>query len=711
MRIGLFLVAVYFLCTIAYANVGIDFGSDYIEVAGPHTGNTVDIVLNEQSHRKTDNYIGFKNGDRYIGDQAKALAARFPLNMVTMINKLIGVSYNSTDFEDFKNLEYEFETRREEDNTVGFSFGGQNGDYTVEELYAMMLQYCQKIAEKDGVNDPKSLVITIPFHSSLGKRQSVLEAARMVGLNVMGLMHSTTAAALYYGVRRRGFENKTINLLIYDIGSTHTEVGIYKFSPPVQEAGKKIKSSDSFGTLTTMAVVDDTFLGGRAFDLCVARLLEKEAMTKMKIGKIIGGKTIAEKKSQFSLLRAAKKAREVLSANSQTPVTVEGIVPERDFQTEITRKDFEEKCSELFEGVPKVVEEALKKSGLNLNEIDAFEMMGGTSRTPKILADLSSLLGREVDRTLNSDEAAAIGAAYYALRLSPFYRVRSFRVVEHIPFKIFFMITPAMNNSSPSKRLLVENPIIGSRKSITLNRTDDFSIQLFDDQDFVGEISVTGVKEALELLRELKSDFQHPNNTHIVRIQLLLNESGLFEVEEADVIIRYAVNVSAKVKANTTVEMPNASEEVEQVVKMKSEIMSVSTRVHFVNPSLLSEEGFQHSRKKILDILDKEQRKHDAATAKNNLETYVFWVKREGVLENPTFLNLLNELEIDRLKKKLSEIQEWLEDGEGSYETCNKEEYEKKLRELKDLVRQETQNNTETNTSQEDDDDGVKGDL
>ncbi|KAF5221060.1 putative Hsp70 protein [Trypanosoma cruzi] len=722
MQIVSFVILAILLSYGASANVlGIDFGSEYIEVAGPHNGNNVDIVLNEQSHRKTDNYIGFKNGERYIGDQAKALAARFPLNMVTMINQLIGILCDSTEFTMLKDLEFEFETRPEERNTIGFCFS-QDGNYTAEELYAMVLQYCQSISEKDGVVDPKSVVITIPFHSSMGKRQAILEAARLVGMNVLGLMHSTTAAAFYYGIRRRGLGNKTMNLLVYDIGSTHTEVGIYKFSPPVAQSGKKIKNADSFGTLTTMAVVDDTFLGGRAFDLCIAKIFEAEAMNKMKISKVIGGKTIPERKSQFSLLRAAKKSREILSANSKTPVTIEGIVPERDFSTEISRKDLEEKCSHLFERVPKLAEEALSKAGLSLSDIDAFEMMGGTSRTPKIISDLSAMLGREVDRTLNSDEAAAVGAAYYALRLSPFYRVRSFRVEEHIPFVFFFSITSSSKNSSQSRRLLAENPALGMRQSITLNRTEDFTVEIFESNNCVVKIQVIGVKTTLERLGFFAPTIVHPNNSHIVRVQLRINDSGLFEVDEADVIYRYAANVSSKIKLNTTTNdlntsditntsnITNTSYRTVHNIKMRRTSATVATTVSFTNPSPLSEEAFRRSKKRIAEILDKERKKHEAAVAKNNLEAYVFWAKSEGILENETALGVISTEKVEMLRAKLSEVQEWLEDEDCGSEQCSKEEYEKKMEEIKQIVRQEPDANNENEVVIESSDDD-RGDL
>ncbi|KAH8604272.1 putative Hsp70 protein [Trypanosoma vivax] len=666
--------------------LGIDLGSDFLEVAGPVNGMNVDIVLNEQSHRKTDNYIGFRNGERFVGAQAKSLAARFPVNMVAMVNHLVGVKFNSSDFEAFEKLELEFEPHPGERGVVGFSFGGQDGSYTVEEVYAMLLHYCRSISIKGGVPNPKNLVITIPYHSSLAVRQAILESARLVNMSTFGLMHSTTATALYYGIRRRGFGNKTVHLLVYDMGSTHTEVGVYKFSPPEERPDKKVKNLDSFGTLATLAIASDRFLGGRAFDLCIAKVIEAEAVSKMNITNVMGGRTTSQRKARFSLLRAAKKTREVLSANSKTPVTVEGIAPERDFSTEFTRSDFEEKCADLFQRVPKVAERALSISGLSLKDIDAFEMMGGASRTPKILRDLSQFWGKDVYRTLNSDESAAMGAAFYALRFSSHYRSRSFRIVERAPFAFSFTVSPSSSNPIGAMRMLAENPVIGSRRSITLNRTSDFTINLFDLSGHVGDIVVTNVNQSLDKLGFFKPDLQHPNNSHIVRIQLYFNESGLMDVEEADVVYRYAANVSSIVKANVTSNETNTSYKVEYAVKMKIRTAPLQASIIFTDPAPLSAEEFRKSRDKISQLLEKERRKHEAATAKNNLEAYLYWAKTEGALENETALSYFTSEEVNELRNTLAAVQEWLEDGEGSYDSCGAEEYEKKLQEIKTIV-------------------------
>lgn len=697
------------LCPVVSADVmGIDFGSDYIKIAGLRKGRTVDIFLNEEANRKTPNFIVFIDGERYIGSSAQNLAFRFPFNTLYMVNRLIGVQHNSSEYLSLKNFEYEFELHHEKRNMLGFSFG-QDESFTVEEIYAMVLQYCRHLSETNDMTNLKGTVLTIPFRSSMLQRQTILRAARLVDMNILGLLHSTTSVALYYGVRRQGFGDKTVNLLVYDIGSTYTEVGVYKFSPPDNSNDKKVKDSESFGTITTLTVVTDPLLGGRAFDLCLSKMIEDDVVAKLNISKFIGGKTMAERKSQFLLFSVAKKAREVLSVNTETRVNLEGIVPNKVFSTLIYRKDMETRCSSLYERAQKVAEEAIAQSGLALKDIDAFEMMGGVSRTPKIIADLSAMLGREVGKTINSDESAALGAGYYALRLSS-YRVRFFKLEERVPFNISFRINPPLNNFSGSKRLLAEKPLLGLRQSITLNRTEDFSIELFDSEDWVGSMAVTGVKDALEKLGFFAPVVQHPNNSHIVRVEFRLNESGLFEVQEASVIYRYAVNVSLKQEPNYALNESNESDKTAHVVKMRHRSLPLLTTVTFAGPLPLLEEEFKTSRNKIKDLAEKERKLKEAYVARNNLESYFYWAKQDGILENQTLLDQLTAEKIETLKAKLLDVEEWLETGPCSQKTCFKEEYESELDKLKEFLRNETEKPSEIKAS-EGVDDSIAGDL
>lgn len=671
--------------------IGIDYGSEFLKVAGPHNDKGVDIVLNELSRRKTDNFIGFRNGDLYLGDTAKTLAARFPLCTANALNQLIGLEKNSLSMNDFNSLNYEYSVDFDEKGAALVPICKIDEKFTAKELYSMMLSYFAAAAAKDGVIDPKSAVITIPFSTTPRERRAILEASRLAGLSVLGLMHSTTAAALYYGMRHRGFGENTVNLIVFDLGSTHTEVGVYRFSP--RKPGSSLKVA--FGTLSAISVIEDRTLGGRSFDLCVASVMEKEAVEKLNIDPVLNGKTPAQLKSRFSLLRAANKVREILSVNSNTPYTVEGIAPDRDFHSTMTRSTFESECAHLFERVKDLTKTISTSANISLADIKSFEMMGGLSRTPKIIADISDIIGRDVDRTMNTDEAAAIGAAYYAAKLSPFYRARSFQFDENIPYDVFFSVHPTLDEGRNGARrpLFVTGAHrMGESLSLTFNRTDDFSIDLFADENSetrFSTVDISGVKDALTRLKYFNPTIEHANNSAKVRLQVVFNESGLIHIESAEVIVRYAAEVLKKVPGNVTDEETGEEKTVVQSVPsivMKTQATDLYVAISWDNPPPPSESELNASEVKLHTIWESERIKHARATAKNNLEGYIFWAKNDGVMENTTFVEHAKPEALAEIGAELKIVLEWLEDGDGSSDRCAAEEYIERLNHLKQLV-------------------------
>ncbi|EPY26343.1 hypoxia up-regulated 1 [Strigomonas culicis] len=679
-------------CGVASGHVlGVDFGSEFIKIAAPHGDQVVDIVLNELSRRKTENFIGFRNGERYIGNEAKTLAARFPLKIASAINQLIGVQDKTEELKDFEQLLYEYKFGFSPRGTSQVLIDGVKEPYTTEELYAMMFTYFKHIAVNDDIIDPKSVVLTLPFHSTLSERRSILEAAHFSDTRVLAYMHSTTAAAFYYGVRRRGFEGRTVNLVIFDVGSTHSEIGVYTFSPPKNNSA----FSEKLGTLSTRTVLVDKTLGGRAFDLCIARVMEKEAVEKMGIKPVIGGKTQAQLKSQYSLLRAANQVREILSVNSVTPFTVEGIAPDRDFDSHFSREQFEAECGHLFTRVTKLASDALAASGLSKSEIDAFEMMGGASRTPKIITDVSVFLGKDVDRTMNMDEAAAIGAAYYAVKISPHYRSKSFKVQERVPFPLYFSVYPAFHSNKPSARrmLLHSDAFIGDAVSITFNRTDDFTVRLYQSEtteEPFAEVRVEGVKKKLDVMNFFEPLIAHENNSHLVRLQLLINETGLPMVDASDVVYRYVTNVTERHSVTDAADEEDAHNEsaphVKYVYKLKTRKreLHVPATLHWFHPRELTEEEAAHIAERLFAVDEHERVKAERAHARNDLESFIFWAKREGILENTTIVKKTDAKLLGEFEQQLRDALEWLEDGDGSMDSCPTKEYKSLLSQLKE---------------------------
>lgn len=693
----------------ASANVmGIDLGSEYIKVTCPHGNASIDIVLNEQTRRKSNNFVGFRGDDRFFGEDAKNLAARFPDNMFSMINKLVGISFNSSQLEEFRKLLNTFAvTNNTERNTVSVACRQDpECNYTAELVLAMYFQYLKSITAKDAKIKPQDAVITVPAFWSMHQRQSLVDSAALVDLRVLSVMHSTTATALQYGMQKRGFGNDTVNVIIYDMGATKTEVGVYRFSPPVHpKDGKKIKLAVSMGHLETLHIEVDSSLGGRTFDACIAQFLEDQIVAEMKIPRIIGGSSLQQHKASFSLLRAANAAKETLSANQITPVTVEGVSPDRDFSGKITRDEFESKCSDLFKRAVAVAERALANSGLTREDISSFELMGGGVRPPKVVADLSDFLGRPVDRTLNSDESAAFGTGYYGARLSGYFRVRSFSVRDFVPETIHFEIVGPDGQRSARRPLFVKSHF-GSRKSITLNRTEDFTLALVSSKDGslftpLMEINVSGVRSALESLKYFDPTIVHENNTHIVRLELRLTENGLIALDESEVRVRYAANVTKKVKlprkaiseseeeknetspsAPTEVDPPQFTHE----IQMKRRSASIKPTILYSNPRPMDSEEVLAS-KSILSGLDKRDKiKRDTATSKNNLETYIQWIRMDGIFENSEAVQVMTEEERQHVEEVTNQVKEWYEDGEGSYDSCTKLEYDEQLAILKNAT-------------------------
>ena len=493
---------------------GIDFGGEYIKLAGPKNNN-IDVVLNEQSHRKSPNFIGFRGDERYFSSDAKSLAPRFPDNMFPAVNLLIGTGFNHTDrLHTYQEELYhrggtlvptEENTSnplRQSIHTVAFKTGKNPvTTYTAETLTGMLFSFMQRTVKLDVGQNINTAVATVPASFDWGQRQALIDAARLGGVELVGLIHVTTAVALQYGIQNRGFE-KPITMMVYDMGAYKTDAGVYTFTPPPDESerkGKKVKNIEAYGTLKLEALATDKTLGGRAFDACIAKMIEDRYVSEKKNAKrVLGGKTEADRKAVISLMRAANKVKETLSANSFLNVDVEGIAGSQSYQTKVTREEFEAQCAPLFARAVNVAKRAAQLAGIeDPAALDAVELMGGGARVPKTLEVLQQWRGKAIDRTLNSDEAAALGAGFYAGMVSGRFHMKSFKIVESIfaadtDKAYFFQLEPKDASSSSAesggessagetkiRRLYSASSNVGSRKSITLTREKGFTVKLF----------------------------------------------------------------------------------------------------------------------------------------------------------------------------------------------------------------------------------------
>ncbi|CUF98600.1 heat shock protein 70-like, putative [Bodo saltans] len=580
--------------------VAIDMGSEFLKIAAPKD-TSIEVCLNEQSHRKSDTWIGFRGEERFFGADAKSLSARFPDAMIPAVPRLVGVPHDAAFQQGWLNkMRYTYHTASSGTTrgTVNVTFPASEGveerQYTADELMGMMLGYAKTQAEREISGPVRDAILVVPRGYTSRQRQAMVDAAAITGLRVLSFIHPTTAAALQLGLQNRGLGDEPQHVLIYDMGSTKTEAAVYRFDPiatPAAAAKGGKKSTNSFGTISLVgSIASDMTLGGRAVDACLAEFIENAYMTTAPTAgkqRVLTGTTPQSRKAVMSLLRAANKAKEMLSANREAPVTVEGIAQDSDFSLRISRATLERECGGIWDRAVRVRDAALKSANVTLAQLSRFEVVGGGLRVPIIIEKLSEGYNKAgsgvVDRTLNSDEAMVVGAGYYGAALSGHFRIKGFRLVERLGFPVW--ITVALNSSSnteatgtaeaPSsqqrKLLFPSEARLPTRLRVRVNATvSDFIVTLDETTNSSSSATivsksntlVSGVLGALQQVGYGDVDAADRNITHTVWVDIRASEAAMVYIEKAEIEIHYFVNASRKVRKLVTppAEEKNASD-------------------------------------------------------------------------------------------------------------------------------------------------------
>ncbi|RNE98306.1 putative heat shock protein 70 (hsp70) [Trypanosoma conorhini] len=595
------LTAAFFLLTLAsivactagaYHVLAVDLGVEWAKAAtlggGSGASSNPAVVLNDQANRKSPQCIAFRflpydtddvlqKVERIFSEQALALEPRFPEHVVCGPSLLAGrgvwrgfVAGSDTGAaaqaalapEDAASLTYAVVPHASRDKLAVRIAGGRDKqsvlEFSAEELVGMFLTYLRRIAERGLDGEPlRHLVVAVSTHASLAQRQAVVDAAAVAGLRTVRLVHGTTAAAVqlaylnadqFFAAAR---ENASKYVMVYDMGSRGTEVAVYAFAQSLQQPG----------TITLLAAVVHDTLGGRAFDKCIARYIERELFPNARpkaIEPVLAASAPAARKAAASLLRAVKSARERLSVNQEAPVVVQGVQEGGgDFTATISRARFAQECAHLFDEAARLRDAAIAQTrGVvpSLRDLARFEVIGGATRMPKLLERLSDGYGRAVDRTLNSDEATVVGAAYVGAARAGI-PVRGFRVVEPLMNDVYFSLTPPLQGGGGAgTRHLVfakARTLVPAVQSLRFkNRTADFTLTLEDDGGrFARATSIHGVGESISAARGRRGGMSL-EHTEVV-VEVTVAESGIPFVSNAYLRATYVKRTAAARKGQT----------------------------------------------------------------------------------------------------------------------------------------------------------------
>ncbi len=371
--------------------IGIDLGTTNSCVA-IMDGAQPRVIENSEGARTTPSIVGFTETERLVGQPAKRQAVTNPSNTVFAVKRLIGRKLNdSMVAKDKKNLPYTLV-----DGGNGDAWVEVRGDkYSPSQISAFILQKMKETAESYLGETVTQAVITVPAYFNDAQRQATKDAGKIAGLEVLRIINEPTAAALAYGLDKK--EAKTI--AVYDLGGGTFDITILEIDDGLFE----VKSTNG-----------DTFLGGEDFDMRIVNYLADEFKKEHAVDLTL------DKMALQRLKEAAEKAKIELSSSQQTEINQPFISMDRNtgqplhLVVKLTRAKLESLVNDLIKASIKPCQAALKDAGLGIGDIDEVVLVGGMTRMPKVVEEVTKFFGKEPHKGVNPDEVVALGAAIQA---------------------------------------------------------------------------------------------------------------------------------------------------------------------------------------------------------------------------------------------------------------------------------------------------------